>query len=122
MKKLSKEDLSLDKQEVSSLGGPNGMNYATDGSPNPTVQTTLDSHGPICCDFSHNETCGKTCELSKCFNCPGSGDCPVSETCPGTETCPDSETCPETNDETTCAVSVDNETGCIIPIPETQHC
>ncbi len=107
MKKLSKEDLSLDKQEVSALGGSNGMKDATDGCTNPTVQTTLDSHGPICCDFSHNETCGKTCELTKCFNCPVSDNCTESADC--TESY-----------EPDCDISYDP--GCVIPIPVTKDC
>mgnify|MGYP006988894800 CR=1 FL=1 len=99
MKKLSKEDLSLDKQEVSALGGPNGMNNATDGSPNPTEQTTLDSHNPPCCPLTDDcNTCGETCEFSKCINCT------------------------ETDVEATCVVSVDIETGCITPLPDTKVC
>ena len=92
MKKLSKEDLSLDKQEVSVLGGSNGTKDATDICTITTVQTTLDSHGPICCDFSHNETCGKTCELSKCI-------CSVMDD--------------------TCDSYVPD---CLIPLPETKDC
>lgn len=117
MKHLKEKDLSLDKQEVSALGGSNGTKGATDGCPNPTVQTTLDSHNPPCCPLTDDcNTCGETCEFSKCINCT------ETETCPGTKTCPQSDDCTVTNDETTCAVSVDNETGCIIPIPETKLC
>lgn len=108
MKKISEKDLSLNKQEVSALGGSKGTKDATDIC--TTVQTTLDSHGPICCYFSKDDETCRTCELSNCINCPGS------------ETCPESDDCTITNDETTCAVSVDNVPGCIIPIPETQHC
>lgn len=103
MKHLKEKDLSLDKQEVSSLGGPNGTKDVTDGCPNPTVQTTLDSHNPPCCATADDcYTCGNTCELTKCI-------------------CPGSTNCPETDVEATCVVS-DTPPDCLTPIPETEHC
>ncbi len=104
MKKISKEDLSLDKQVVSALGGSNGTKDATDICTNPTVQTTLDSHGEICCYYSKDDKSCDTCELSKCIDCPGTADCP------------------ESDDETGCPISYDDDTTCMTPIPETQHC
>lgn len=104
MKLLKEKDLSLDKQEVSSLGGSNGMKDVTDGCPNPTVQTTLDSHNPPCCPLTDDcNTCGKTCELTKCI-------------------CPGSTNCPETDVEATCVVSEDPDTTCLTPITETKDC
>lgn len=97
MKKLSKEDLSLDKQEVSALGGSNGTKDATDICTITTVQTTLDSHNPPCCYVSDdNDTCGKTCQITY------------------------SENCTETDVETTCVVS--ETPDCLIPLPETKGC
>ena len=97
MKHLKEKDLSLDKQEVSSLGGSNSTKDVTDGCTTPTVQTTLDSHNPPCCATADDcNTCGETCELSKCINCT------------------------ETDVEATCVVS--NTPGCITPIPETKDC
>ena len=108
MKHLKEKDLSLDKQEVSSLGGPNGAKDVTDGCPNPTVQTTLDSHNPPCCATADDcYTCGKTCELTKCFNCPVSDNCTESADC--TESY-----------EPDCDISYDP--GCVIPIPVTKDC
>ncbi len=98
MKKISKEDLSLDKQVVSALEGSNGTKDATDICTNPTVQTTLDSHGEICCYYSKDDKSCETCELSKCISCNDS------------------------DDETGCPISDDDDTTCMTPIPETQHC
>ncbi|MBR6489889.1 MAG: hypothetical protein IKT03_05060 [Muribaculaceae bacterium] len=98
MKHLKEKDLSLDKQEVSSLGGPNGTKDVTDGCPNPTLQTTLDSHNPPCCATADDcYTCGKTCELTKCI-------------------------CHETDVEATCVVSEDPDTTCLTPITEAKDC
>ncbi len=102
MKKVTEKDLSLDKQEVSALGGSNGTKDATDICTNPTVQTTLDSHNPPCCDITDELTCGMTCELSKCIDCPKTTDCP------------------ESDDKTGCVISEGNVTGCITPIPESK--
>ncbi len=96
MKKVTEKDLSLDKQEVSALGGSNGMKDATDIC--TTVQTTLDSHGPVCCYYSKDDKSCETCELSKCVNCNDS------------------------DDEAGCAISEDDLTQCITPIPETKDC
>lgn len=99
MKKVTEKDLSLDKQEVSALGGPNGVKNATDGCTNPTVQSTLDSHELLCCYVSDdNDTCGKTCQITY------------------------SENCQETDVETTCVISDDPDTTCMTPIPETKDC
>lgn len=108
MKKISEKDLSLNKQEVSALGGSKGTKDATDIC--TTVQTTLDSHGPICCYFSKDDETCRTCELSKCINCTG------------IENCIESDDCTVTNDETTCAVSEDPDTTCLTPITETKDC
>lgn len=63
MKKVTEKDLSLDKQEVSTLGGSNGTKDATDIC--TTVQTTLDSHEPPCCAISDdNDTCGDACKIT----------------------------------------------------------
>lgn len=67
MKKVTEKDLSFDKQEVSALGGSNGTKDATDICTNPTVQTTLDSHGEICCYYSKDDKSCESCELSKCI-------------------------------------------------------
>lgn len=97
MKKVTEKDLSLDKQEVSALGGSNGTKDATDIC--TTVQTTLDSHEPPCCAISDdNDTCGKTCQITY------------------------SENCQETDVETTCVISDDPDTTCMTPIPETKDC
>ena len=103
MKKISKEDLSLDKQEVSALGGSNGTKDATDICTITTVQTTLDSHGEICCDYSKDDKSCESCELTKCI-------------------CPGSTNCPETDIEATCVISDDPDTTCMTPIPETKDC
>lgn len=90
MKHLKEKDLSLDKQEVSELGGTNGTNYFTDGCTNPTEpETTLDSHEPPCCAMSDdNDTCGKTCQITYSA---------VDDTC-----------------------VISDEPGCITPITETK--
>ncbi len=124
MKKLSKEDLSLDKQEVSNLSGNSSTKDETGTPcnwtditycgceskyPNCPTQACTDSRFEICCAVSIEDTCPEKCPVvqSKDF-CPVTNDslCDAcSDGCSNAETC----TCPfpETR-------------GC--PVPETQLC
>lgn len=98
MKKISKEDLSLDKQVVSNLTGGSDTNDKTDNELICASKVCTDSHFEICCAPSNEASCGMTCELSRCISCN------------------------ESDDETGCPISYDPDTTCLTPLPETKIC
>lgn len=123
MKKVTEKDLSLDKQEVSALSGVGNntrakSDYCTESGVNDNCENTddddcLPTHAG-CHDSNHcnltdsafEECCDETVK-----------NCPTID-----PKCPTLDHCPESDDETDCAISDDPDTGCMTPIPETQHC
>ena len=98
MKKISEKDLSLDKQEVSNLSGNTETRDLTNNEIICASKVCTESHYEICCDYTQNN----------CLSVDPK--------------CPTLDNCPESDDETGCAISENNLTECITPIPETQHC
>ena len=147
MKKISKEDLSLDKQVVSALSGTNSPNDGTDNNCNtgnncntPTVEGTCQYTVTECLETflegclnqtQEGDDCNDKTKIVECLehtlkDCPATDSryilcCDLTNDCNTYgNTCELSECiCTETGDPV-CVVS--NVPGCITPITETQHC
>ncbi|MBQ6647841.1 MAG: hypothetical protein IJM66_03215 [Muribaculaceae bacterium] len=151
MKKISEKDLSLDKQVVSNLGGPNGINGSTEDNCNqtdnncPTVPGTCPNTNPQQCTKTLLEEClnqtqeGDNCDdktkIVECLqhtikDCPATNSqyflcCEISEYNTCETECQghqeESVDFCEATKDSLCDVCSWWET-CMVPITETDHC
>ncbi len=134
MKKVTEKDLSLDKQEVSYLGGSTGTKEDTvDG-----ICATLGNNCTKSEDFNcktNEDACNLTINSNTCrctINCHDSNLCNLTNSafevccdktyknCPPAYTVNDTCTCPVT-DDSLCDVC-SNTPGCMTPTTDTRFC